>query len=105
MTIIDKSRFIVHDGTQFYIYDRMLEADGMAAGRTVQNSMYAMGDIFRNGVAVYRQDETLKAGVEERLNALFSEMEDTATPFKRVNDNNTCKNCDYCILCGRTSKD
>ncbi len=90
---------------QFYIYDRMLEADGMAAGRTVQNSMYAMGDIFRNGVAVYRQDETLKAGVEERLNALFSEMEDTATPFKRVNDNNTCKNCDYCILCGRTSKD
>ena len=50
-------------------------------------------------------NEKAQPSFEERLNALFSEMEDTATPFKRVNDNNTCKNCDYCILCGRTSKD
>jgi len=90
---------------QFYIYDRFMDDDGMAEGKEVRNSMYAMGDIFRNRVEVYGQDENLNAGIESKLGEIFEEMENKEIPFKRMKNYKTCKYCDYCILCGKTSKD
>ena len=89
---------------QFYLYDRMVEAD--FPDRTVSNAMYAMADLFTDPVRTWPQSEAFNAGVEAGLAAVFDEMENPEIPFRRVDRNQAaCTYCDFKILCGRVSKD
>ncbi len=39
--------------------------------------------------------------LSERLNRLFCEIFDPATPFTQTNEVETCKYCDFLHICGR----
>ena len=92
---------------QFFIYDRLVEADKRFAGKEVRNAMYAMGSFFKEDVQSYPQDEDFNQKVEEALEALFADMENPDRGFARVEDKmgSPCAYCDFKAICGRTSKE
>lgn len=90
---------------QFYCYDRFIKSDERYDGHRLTNSMYAMKDIFIHPVSVYDVSEEFDASVDRELSAVLSEMVDLSKPFKRANGFNTCKYCDYKILCGRSENE
>ncbi|MBP5488237.1 MAG: PD-(D/E)XK nuclease family protein [Bacteroidales bacterium] len=92
---------------QFFIYDRLIEADKRFAGKEVRNAMYAMGSFFTEDVQAYPQNEDFNRKVEDALEALFAEMEDPAHGFARVEDKigSPCGYCDFRAICGRASKE
>ena len=90
---------------QFYIYDKFVEGDPGFKGMERENSMYAMGDIFKNAPRTYPESPVLKAGIEEHLKELFAEMTDAQKPFaRRPQEDEACRYCDYYMLCGRNGK-
>lgn len=90
---------------QFYIYDRFVEGDPEFKGLVRENSMYAMGDIFRNAPRIYPESTELKTGIGEQLEGLFAEMTDAEKPFaRRPREDEACRYCDYYMLCGRNGK-
>ncbi|MBO4610509.1 MAG: PD-(D/E)XK nuclease family protein [Bacteroidales bacterium] len=91
---------------QFFIYDRLVEADARFRGLEVRNSMYAMSSFFTEEVKTYAQSEAFKESMEEALKAVFAEMEDPHKGFTRTDDERrTCKYCDFKAICGRITKD
>ena len=90
---------------QFYCYDRFIRSDKKYSGMTLKNSMYAMKDIFVHPVSVYDVSETFIASVDQQLSAVLAEMVDLNVPFKRTTAFNSCKYCDYKILCGKSDND
>lgn len=90
---------------QFYIYDRFVEEDPEFKGMERENSMYAMGDIFRNAPRIYPESSGLKMEIGEQLEGLFAEMTDAGKPFaRRPQEDEACRYCDYYMLCGRNGK-
>ncbi|MBO4465233.1 MAG: PD-(D/E)XK nuclease family protein [Bacteroidales bacterium] len=90
---------------QFFIYDRLVENNPRCAGLALSNSMYAMSDFFEEDVRVWEQDEEFNKSVEEELQKTFDEMENPETGFKKVDKNsNSCKFCDFRVICGRELK-
>ncbi|MGM9784706.1 MAG: PD-(D/E)XK nuclease family protein [Candidatus Cryptobacteroides sp.] len=83
---------------QFFIYDKMVEKE---LGDEVLNAMYAMSDIFKNPVPEYGQIPERNAAFEEKIEAVFEEMEDPAVDFTLTSEKGNCKYCDFKILCGR----
>ena len=89
---------------QFFIYDKMIASNEKYAGKPIHNSMYALSSFFTEDVKVLPYDEGFAAGVEELIRTKFEEMEDKSVPFRRSGDDDTCKFCDYRLLCGKTKK-
>lgn len=90
---------------QFFVYDRMVMADPMGEGKLINNSMYAMKDIFSNEVAIYPFSAENDAKIEAGLNEFFSVIENPAVPFERADAYNAkCGWCDFRIICGRDKK-
>lgn len=85
---------------QFYIYDRFVAQDKEFLGKARANSMYAMGDIFRNPVAVNGESPASADVMGRLLEELLKQIVDTEVPFIRTSDSQKCKYCDYCSLCG-----
>lgn len=86
---------------QFYIYDTLLRMrDGF---KTVQagNSMYAITSIFRAKPETYPVNKSFCDFMDEKMKVLLDEIADTAQPFRRTEDSETCKYCDFKIICGR----
>ena len=87
---------------QFHIYDRMAQKAGIAsASEQVCNSLYATSDIFRNEPAVYPVSSRFGELMDERLAALLKEIGDKDIPFRRTEDTDACRYCDFKMICGR----
>ena len=89
---------------QFYIYDSFIAADPDYAGKTICNAMYAMSDIFSAAVQTYPVREEFGQEVHAELEKIFRQMEDTDTPFRRIEGENSCSLCDFKLLCGKSKK-
>ena len=91
---------------QFYVYDCFVASDSKYAGLPIFNSMYAMSDIFTNGISVELMNPAFRPGgaMEESLKEMFDKMENPNIPFSRVEDEEKCRYCDYKALCGRYPK-
>lgn len=86
---------------QFYIYDTLLrQREGF---KTVQacNSMYAISKMFSNKPETYPVNKEFCNLMDERMKTLLDEIADTNVPFRRTEDADTCKYCDFKIICGR----
>lgn len=90
---------------QFFIYDRLVQQSGRFRDVEYENTMYAMSDIFRREAPDFPVSESFCSEVEERLGVTFSEMENPENGFVRTKNSQTCKWCDYRVLCGKYSKD
>ena len=96
---------------QLYLYDRLLlegsPAGGVgitaeaAAGKNIVNSIYQTQRLFVNPVENVRLNPVFNSLMSERLLALLDEMADTSLPFRRTEDTDTCKYCDFKTICGR----
>lgn len=91
---------------QFFIYDRLLQQSGRFEGMEIQNTMYAMSDIFRQDVKDFSVSEQFCTEVEKKLEGVIKEMENPEIAFRRADSGGmTCEWCDYRVLCGRYSKE
>ena len=87
---------------QFHIYDRMAQKDGIALeGDTICNSLYATSDLFRNVPAVMPVSERFTELMDERLQAVVDEIRSKEVPFRRTEEVEACRYCDFKMICGR----
>ena len=86
---------------QFYIYDTLLRM--RKEFRTVQagNSMYAIASLFSTKPETYPVNAAFCSIMDEKMKELLDEIADTTVPFRRTDDADTCKYCDFKIICGR----
>ncbi len=92
---------------QFFIYNLMLrlneEGRGMAAGRKTFNTVYSVSRLFGDGCPEYALTEKVVAYASEKLKECLDGLFDVeANPtFRRTEDADVCKNCDFKMICGR----
>ena len=86
---------------QLYLYDRFIAGDPLAAGCRVVNSVYQTSRLFVRGVESVGAGARFSSLMEERLQELLAEIADPERPFRRTDDANTCKWCDFKNICGR----
>lgn len=91
----------VKAGLQFFIYDKMLEANGYADLQHVSNTMYATAGLFSAPPQVCPLDPAFAHELDTRLESLITEMKSPQIPFEMTKDVDKCKMCDFRMICGR----
>ena len=86
---------------QFYIYDLLVGARPEVKGRDICNCVYSTSALFTKAPMTVPRNETFFNAVSEHLGRLLEEMYDTSVPFRRTEDENVCKYCDFKTICGR----
>jgi len=84
---------------QFYIYNRMLEEMGYAEQMT--DSMYAVSSMFKDPVGIVSFPEEFNSAMQEHLDSLISEILNIEIPFSKADDEESCKWCDFKMICGK----
>jgi hypothetical protein len=91
----------VKAGLQFFVYDKMLEANHIAPLNDVCNSMYATAGLFAQAPAVCPLNQTFAKEMDQRLESLLNEIQSLEVPFKMTEDEKNCEWCDFKMICGR----
>ena len=86
---------------QLFLYDRFVNAVPEYASKLLVNSIYQTADLFVKQVEDVPVCESFCEMAAERLKSLLDEMADLSVPFRRTDQTDTCKNCDFKMLCGR----
>ena len=86
---------------QFYIYDLLVQSRPEVNGRDIYNCVYSTSGLFAGPPMTVRRNRIFFDAMSERLEKLLEEMYDTAVPFRRTEDENVCKYCDFKTICGR----
>lgn len=91
----------VKAGLQFFIYDKMLEANHIAPLNDVCNSMYATAGLFAKAPSVCPLNRTFAKEMDQRLESLLKEIQSQEIPFRMTEDEKNCEWCDFRMICGR----
>ena len=91
----------VKAGLQFFIYDKMLEANGYADLKHISNTMYATSCLFVKAPDVCPLNERFAEEMDTRLEKLIKEIKSPQLPFEMTDDETKCKMCDFRMICGR----
>ena len=86
---------------QLYLYDRFISGSPVTQGCRIVNSVYQPSRLFVQGVEHVAVGGRFVELMEERLRGLLAEIADPSVPFRRTEDANTCKWCDFKNICGR----
>ncbi len=87
---------------QFHIYDRMARASGIVSEQEqLCNSLYATADLFRNVPSVFPSSGRFGQLMDERLAAIIDEICDRNVPFRKTQETEACRYCDFRMICGR----
>ena len=86
---------------QLYLYDLLVRDLPEARGRAVANAIYHTGRLFTEPVHTAPRSERFCTLMQERLASLLAELSDVSVPFRRTDDADACKYCDFKTLCGR----
>lgn len=82
---------------QFFIYDMLLSS----RKETIYNSVYSTSKLFKAEVKTVQKNEVFYKAMCERLEKLLDEMYDPQVHFRKTEDKDTCKYCDFKMICGR----
>lgn len=85
---------------QLYLYDRFCK-DIACNGETVVNCIYQTTSLFTSEPLETVVSKRFSELIEPELSRLLKEIGDPDIPFRRCNDPDTCKYCDFKTLCGR----
>lgn len=88
-------------GMQLFLYDKLMGNDAAVKGRTLVNSVYHLASMFVSPVENTVPDEDFREGMQERLDSVLAELADPTVGFSRCSDEDTCKWCDFKMICGR----
>lgn len=86
---------------QFYIYDMLVSSLPQVQGRTIYNSVYSTSGLFSGPPSVVRMNEKFCNAVTSGLKGVLEEMYDVSVPFRRTEDADVCRYCDFKNICGR----
>ena len=95
---------------QLYLYDKLMtegsSSDGSVppeavAGKKIANSIYQTQRLFVRPVENVELNDEFNSLMDGRLLALLDELADPSKPFRRTDDPDTCKYCDFKTICGR----
>ena len=86
---------------QLFIYDMLAEANGLACGRRLINSVYSTAGLFSEAPRNVAVAGGFMNEMKERLSSLLTEMADVEKPFVRTSDRRVCGYCDFRKICGR----
>jgi hypothetical protein len=91
----------VKAGLQFFIYDKMLDANGIADMNNVSNTMYATAGLFSAPPQVCPLNHKFASEMDQRLESLLKEIQSPQVPFTMTDDAANCEYCDFKMICGR----
>lgn len=87
---------------QLFLYDMYAQNVPALKGRAVHNVIYRPGAICSGD---FPEDTVLEKdtgeAIRENLRNTLAEIIDTDVPFRRTEDTEACKNCDFKNFCGR----
>lgn len=86
---------------QFFIYDKMMKDSKEFSKLVLSNSMYSVSQMFSSAPESYPCNEAFYNMMERKLSELLDEIADLKVPFTRTEDEDTCRYCDFKMLCGR----
>lgn len=86
---------------QLFLYDMFVRSMPEYASRKMVNSIYQTAGLFVNPVEDVPVSESFCSLTAERLAEMLDEIADVGIPFRRTDDAETCKWCDFKMLCGR----
>lgn len=86
---------------QLFIYDLLLEKNGLAEGQRVVDSVYSTAKLFSEPPMQAEVGRTFYEAMSSRLCDLLAEMADPSVPFRRTEDLGSCQYCDFRLICGR----
>ena len=88
-------------GLQFFIYDKMLQENGIADLKNISNTMYATSGLFSEVPRVCQLDQRFAQEMDERLKGLLMKIQDPDEPFTKTEDEANCEWCDFRMICGK----
>lgn len=86
---------------QLFIYDLLLEKNGLSHGRRVIDSVYSTARLFTGPPAQAEVGRSFYNAMSEHLAVLLDEISDISKPFSRTEDLSVCQYCDFKAICGR----
>ena len=86
---------------QFYIYDMLIQNRPEAKGRDIFNCVYSTSRLFTDAPETRQMNKLFYDTMSERLKGLLDEMYDVSVPFRRTDDRDVCKYCDFNRICSK----
>lgn len=86
---------------QLYLYDRFVSAKEKVEGKRIVNSIYQISRLFVDEVENVELSPVFCQLMEEKLEELLEEISDTDVPWRRTRETESCKWCDFKMICGR----
>ena len=86
---------------QLFIYDLLLEKNGLSHGRRVIDSVYSTAQLFSGPPAQAEVGKSFYDAMSGHLAGLLDEISDISKPFSRTEDLSVCQYCDFKAICGR----
>ena len=86
---------------QLFIYGLLAQEQEKLRGRPVVNSIYSVSRLFTSPLEDRPQSPEFTRLTRERLKDLLAEMVDPSVPFRRTEEADTCRYCDFKTICGR----
>ena len=86
---------------QLFIYDLLLEKNGLSHGHRVVDSVYSTAQLFSGPPAQAEVGKSFYDAMSGHLAGLLDEISDISKPFSRTEDLSVCQYCDFKAICGR----
>lgn len=86
---------------QLFIYDLFAENYPDLRGKTVVNAIYSPSHLFNEPLEEKAGSPVFHSLMKERLAELLDGLCDTSVPFRRTENLDMCKWCDFKNICGR----
>ena len=84
---------------QFFMYDMLVQSRPELEGRNISNCVYSTSRLFKEAPINVPMNKAFYDAVSDRLKVLLDEMCDVSVPFRRTEDSNVCKYCDFNKIC------
>lgn len=90
---------------QMFMYDMFMQDRGIPEGKRLHNAIYGTGTMFTEQPVTQPVSEKFISLVRDKfLPEVLEQMSDPQIPYKRTSQVDSCKYCDFRIICGRTAK-
>ena len=86
---------------QLFVYDLFAKEDPALRGQQVVNSIYSTARRYTGALPDVPASPEFLRLTRERLKEMLREMTDTAVPFRRTEEKDSCAWCDFKDICGR----
>ncbi len=84
---------------QLFLYDKFLEKE--LGGKRMKNVVYPLQTMAKSGILESMKNGRFNELAEGRLRDVLAELGNPAVGFRRTDDKDTCKYCDFRKICGK----